>query len=72
MKVKSPIGFVVLLLCWSVSSVLGADRAVIGNVSRTVEQLPNGTVTDRGFFAQEGILGDVVPIAAYTPIKSWV
>jgi NitT/TauT family transport system substrate-binding protein len=64
MKVKSPIGFVVLLLCCSVSSALGADRVVIGNVSRTVEQLPNYAATDRGFFAQEGIYGDVVLIGS--------
>jgi NitT/TauT family transport system substrate-binding protein len=64
MKVKSPIGFVVLLLCCSVSSALGADRVVIGNVSRTVEQLPNYAATDRGFFAQEGIQGDVVLIGS--------
>jgi NitT/TauT family transport system substrate-binding protein len=64
MKVKSPIVFVVLLLCCSVSSLLGADRVVIGNVSRTVEQLPNYAATDRGFFAQEGIQGDVVLIGS--------
>jgi len=42
----------------------GADRIVIGNVSRTVEQLPNYAATDKGFFAQEGIQGDVVLIGS--------
>lgn len=41
-----------------------ADRMVIGNVSRTVEQLPNYAATDRGFFAQENIAGDVVLIGS--------
>lgn len=34
-----------------------ADRIVIGNVSRTIEQLPNYAASDKGFFAQEGIQG---------------
>src|ERR1044071_5158358 len=42
----------------------GADRIVIGNVSRTVEQLPNYAATDKGFFAQEGIQGDIVLIGS--------
>ena len=42
----------------------GADRVIIGNVSRTVEQLPNYAATDKGFFAQEGIQGDVVLIGS--------
>ena len=42
----------------------GADRIVIGNVSRTVEQLPNYAATDQGFFAHEGIQGDVVLIGS--------
>jgi NitT/TauT family transport system substrate-binding protein len=42
----------------------GADRIVIGNVSRTVEQLPNYAATDKGFFAQEGIQADVVLIGS--------
>lgn len=41
-----------------------ADRVVIGNVSRTVEQLPNYAATDKGFFAQESIQGDVVLIGS--------
>jgi NitT/TauT family transport system substrate-binding protein len=41
-----------------------ADRIIIGNVSRTVEQLPNYAATDKGFFAQEGIQGDVVLIGS--------
>ena len=40
------------------------DRIIIGNVSRTVEQLPNYAATDKGFFAQEGIQGDVVLIGS--------
>jgi len=40
------------------------DRVIIGNVSRTVEQLPNYAATDKGFFAQEGIQGDVVLIGS--------
>jgi NitT/TauT family transport system substrate-binding protein len=41
-----------------------ADRVIIGNVSRTVEQLPNYAAGDKGFFAQEGIQGDVVLIGS--------
>src|SRR5438309_3000731 len=40
------------------------DRVIIGNVSRTVEQLPNYAANDKGFFAQEGIQGDVVLIGS--------
>jgi NitT/TauT family transport system substrate-binding protein len=54
----------VLLLAWLFSPVHAAERIVIGNVSRTVEQLPNYAATDRGFFAQEGIQGDVVLIGS--------
>jgi NitT/TauT family transport system substrate-binding protein len=41
-----------------------ADHIMIGNVSRTVEQLPNYAATDKGFFAQEGIEADVVLIGS--------
>lgn len=41
-----------------------ADRMVIGNVSRTVEQLPNYAATDKGFLAQEGVRGEVVLIGS--------
>jgi ABC-type nitrate/sulfonate/bicarbonate transport system substrate-binding protein len=52
----------ILLLC---SLPVGAaDRVIIGNVSRTVEQLPNYAATDKGFFTQEGIQGDVVLIGS--------
>jgi ABC-type nitrate/sulfonate/bicarbonate transport system substrate-binding protein len=34
---------------------MAADRVIIGNVSRTMEQLPNYAASDKGFFAQEGI-----------------
>lgn len=47
-----------------VSMSHAADRVVIGNVSRTVEQLPNYAATDKGFFAQEGIQGGVVLIGS--------
>ena len=60
MKIISPIGYVCFLICLSVSLAHGVDRVIIGNVSRTVEQLPNYAATDKGFFAQEGIQGDVV------------
>lgn len=59
----APIVCLVALFCLS-SLAAGADRIVIGNVSRTVEQLPNYAATDRGFFAQEGIQGDVVLIGS--------
>ncbi|HWO42723.1 MAG TPA: ABC transporter substrate-binding protein [Candidatus Eisenbacteria bacterium] len=42
----------------------GADRIIIGNVSRTVEQLPNYAAADKSFFAREGIQGDVVLIGS--------
>src|ERR671914_1038052 len=48
----------------SPSSADAADRVIIGNVSRTVEQLPNYAATDKGFFSQEGIQGDVVLIGS--------
>ncbi len=47
-----------------VSMSHAADRVVIGNVSRTVEQLPNYAATDKGSFAQEGIQGGVVLIGS--------
>lgn len=50
------------LLCYSPTHA--ADRVIIGNVSRTVEQLPNYAATDKGFFAQENIQGDVVLIGS--------
>jgi NitT/TauT family transport system substrate-binding protein len=46
------------------ASAHAADRVIIGNVSRTVEQLPNYAATDKGFFAQENIQGDVVLIGS--------
>ena len=57
-------GVCFLALCWLFSPAHAADRIVIGNVSRTVEQLPNYAATDKGFFAQEGIQGDVVLIGS--------
>jgi len=46
------------------SYLQAADRVIIGNVSRTMEQLPNYAASDKGFFAQEGIQGDVVLIGS--------
>ena len=53
-----------ILLCRWLPSAGAADRIVIGNVSRTVEQLPNYAATEKGFFAEEGIQGDVVLIGS--------
>jgi NitT/TauT family transport system substrate-binding protein len=65
MKIKPLIGlFGLFLLCAFALPLRAADRIVIGNVSRTVEQLPNYAATDKGFFAQEGIEGDVVLIGS--------
>jgi NitT/TauT family transport system substrate-binding protein len=52
------------LACSGVPAAGAADRVIIGNVSRTVEQLPNYAANDKGFFAQEGIQGDVFPIGS--------
>src|SRR5262252_3007251 len=52
----------VLLL--QASDLMAVDRVIIGNVSRTMEQLPNYAASDKGFFAQEGIQGDVVLIGS--------
>ena len=57
-------GLCLLLLAVFTPAGFSADRVVIGNVSRTVEQLPNYAATDKGFFAQEGIQGDVVLIGS--------
>jgi NitT/TauT family transport system substrate-binding protein len=67
MNLRSPLrllGFVLALAGLSLESADAADRVIIGNVSRTVEQLPNYAATDKGFFAQEGIQGDVVLIGS--------
>jgi NitT/TauT family transport system substrate-binding protein len=55
---------VITLIIATLSFAHAADRVIIGNVSRTVEQLPNYAATDKGFFAQEGIQGDVVLIGS--------
>lgn len=62
MKIVTPTAWLLVLLLFGASGA--ADRLVIGNVSRTVEQLPNYAATDRGFFAQENIQGDVVLIGS--------
>jgi len=64
--------FTRVVCCLSVAQLAGSfaavshalDRVIIGNVSRTVEQLPNYAATDKGFFAQEGIQGDIVLIGS--------
>jgi NitT/TauT family transport system substrate-binding protein len=53
-----------LVACLPFSLGYAADHIMIGNVSRTVEQLPNYAATDKGFFAQEGIEADVVLIGS--------
>jgi len=58
------LGFLVALAALGLDNADAADRVIIGNVSRTVEQLPNYAATDKGFFAQEGIQGDVVLIGS--------
>jgi NitT/TauT family transport system substrate-binding protein len=62
MKMKAFVLALIASLPFSLA--YGADRIVIGNVSRTVEQLPNYAATDKGFFAQEGIQADVVLIGS--------
>ena len=52
------------LLIWCFPAARAADRVIIGNISRTIEQLPNYAATDKGFFPQEGIQGDVVLIGS--------
>lgn len=58
------LAFLLALAGFSLDSADAADRVIIGNVSRTVEQLPNYAATDKGFFAKEGIQGDVVLIGS--------
>ena len=62
MKMKALVLALIASLPWSLAH--GADRIVIGNVSRTVEQLPNYAATDKGFFAQEDVQADVVLIGS--------
>ena len=45
------------LACLPFSLGYGADRIVIGNVSRTVEQLPNYAATDKGFLRRKELKG---------------
>jgi ABC-type nitrate/sulfonate/bicarbonate transport system substrate-binding protein len=54
----------VVIWCFQASYLMALDRVIIGNVSRTMEQLPNYAASDKGFFAQEGIQGDVVLIGS--------
>jgi NitT/TauT family transport system substrate-binding protein len=66
-KYVSPIAAVpaatALILLYCVS-LFAADRIIIGNVSRTVEQAANYAAGAKGFFAREGIQGDVVLIGS--------
>jgi NitT/TauT family transport system substrate-binding protein len=55
---------VLILLLLGGAAAWAADRVIIGNVSRTVEQAANYAASDKGFFAQEGIQGDVVLIGS--------
>lgn len=54
----------VAIIGFNLPETNAADRLIIGNVSRTIEQLPNYAASDKGFFAQEGIHGDVVLIGS--------
>src|SRR5499427_10488709 len=68
-KAKRPFGIcwtflAIGLACFGVMPAKAVDRVIIGNFSRTVEQLPNYAATDKGFFTQEGIEGDVVLIGS--------
>jgi ABC-type nitrate/sulfonate/bicarbonate transport system substrate-binding protein len=58
------VGSLIALGIWllQASNLMALDRVIIGNVSRTMEQLPNYAASDKGFFTQEGIQGDVVLI----------
>jgi NitT/TauT family transport system substrate-binding protein len=55
---------VLILLLLDCAASWAADRVIIGNVSRTVEQAANYAASDKGFFTQEGIQGDVVLIGS--------
>src|SRR3989338_850610 len=63
----------VALIAVPLPSSQAADRLVIGNVSRTLEQLPNYAASDKGFFTEEGaslkIIGGTVPRAAYSLVS---
>ena len=62
--IRRSLAFFLILELLIVPVADALDRIIIGNVSRTVEQLPNYAATDKGFFAQEGIQGDVVLIGS--------
>ena len=69
MKSKTALGWGRFLLVMASVAVhcavaAAADRLVIGNVSRTLEQLPNYAASDKGFFTEEGIAGEVVLIGS--------
>jgi len=53
-----------LVIIATVSLAGAADRVIIGNITRNVEQLPTYAAVEKGFFAQEGIQGDVVLIGS--------
>ena len=60
------VGSLIALGIWLLqeSHLMAADRVIIGNVSRTMEQLPNYAASDKSFFTQEAIQGDVVLIGS--------
>ena len=69
MKAKSTLGFLVFvlvfsLLCFEATHAEALDTVTIGIISRSVEQLPTYAATDEGFFAQQGIKGDIVLIGS--------
>jgi NitT/TauT family transport system substrate-binding protein len=63
-RVRATLCLAATLFFVCATTAAAADRIVIGNVSRTVEQLPNYAATDKGFFEQEGIQGEVVLIGS--------
>lgn len=63
-RISAPSWVIVFVLSGGFAPAVAADRVIIGNVSRTVEQAANYAASDNGFFAQEGIQGDVVLIGS--------
>jgi NitT/TauT family transport system substrate-binding protein len=69
MKAKSKLEFsgyllMFALVCFGASRAEAADTVTIGIISLSVEQLPTYAANDKGFFAQQGIRGDVVLIGS--------
>jgi hypothetical protein len=58
MKARRPLSICRYLLAVTIACIgalpaKAVDRVIIGNVSRTVEQLPNYAATDKGFFLKK-------------------